>query len=501
MGYLVDYEALTALQKNLNSQCSNWNSSLSDVLSRASTLEHTDHMKGAAADNIKSYIASIHGSIVESFQKLIELHNANYARYKLDYVHSVDTRMGALIDENELEELKIKVDKQRNAAVEVHNAAEYALQQVRDIFPYGLHSVENVDETHRSVSDYISSVDTQIKHLEQRHSSSDFVNTEQLIAKLEAFLNEVSSMQRTFKSGFTEEQLLKIPSFKGLKDAADNVQKELDEKPELPRDVFDEDHLGQYGGDQGAPRLLPLDSEERRALIDKYLENHPEIGELTDAQEAALLARLNSEGCGYVAMANTIFVQYYGYEEEFEKTFGYQMYKENGELNYNILIMDIYSTMDNRTTSGRIDPLRDYDEDVDGPDKDSYSILNDRTGTGTNPELREYYLEEFMKDRGVNVDMKTNVNVTVDNYQELVDSGKQVLISFHNGNLYDENGSEHPIRGGHSMVVTGVTDDGRLIVSSWGKKYYIKPDEVITVTFSDGSTGTTWMKFETVEYD
>ena len=27
------------------------------------------------------------------------------------------------------------------------------------------------------------------------------------------------------------------------------------------------------------------------------------------------------------------------------------------------------------------------------------------------------------------------------------------------------------------MSVTGVTDDGRLIVSSWGKKYYIDPKD------------------------
>ena len=32
--------------------------------------------------------------------------------------------------------------------------------------------------------------------------------------------------------------------------------------------------------------------------------------------------------------------------------------------------------------------------------------------------------------------------------------------------------------GGHWMTITGVTDDGRYIVSSWGKKLYLKPDEL-----------------------
>ena len=29
------------------------------------------------------------------------------------------------------------------------------------------------------------------------------------------------------------------------------------------------------------------------------------------------------------------------------------------------------------------------------------------------------------------------------------------------------------------MTVTGVTEDGRYIVSSWGGKYYIDPDEMV----------------------
>jgi len=28
------------------------------------------------------------------------------------------------------------------------------------------------------------------------------------------------------------------------------------------------------------------------------------------------------------------------------------------------------------------------------------------------------------------------------------------------------------------MTITGTTEDGRYIVSSWGKKYYIKPNEL-----------------------
>jgi len=40
------------------------------------------------------------------------------------------------------------------------------------------------------------------------------------------------------------------------------------------------------------------------------------------------------------------------------------------------------------------------------------------------------------------------------------------------------------------MTVTGITDDGRYIVSSWGKVYYLDP-----------STGTNWLDFEVIDYE
>ena len=56
------------------------------------------------------------------------------------------------------------------------------------------------------------------------------------------------------------------------------------------------------------------------------------------------------------------------------------------------------------------------------------------------------------------------------------------------------------IDGGHAMTVTGVTDDGKLIVSSWGNQYYIDPDEKITFTNSQGKKVTTSMTYSTVKY-
>ena len=102
----------------------------------------------------------------------------------------------------------------------------------------------------------------------------------------------------------------------------------------------------------------------------------------------------------------------------------------------------------------------------------------------------------YLDKHGVSATVDTNQSVTVDNYRQLIEDGKYVTISYRYGNLYNEDGTVGQyIDGGHAMVVTGVTNDGKYIVSSWGKRYYIDPEEVVS---KDGNK--TSMKFNTITY-
>ena len=167
-------------------------------------------------------------------------------------------------------------------------------------------------------------------------------------------------------------------------------------------------------------------------------------------------------------MANTMLMYYTQHPEEWP--FEYPMYDENGNLNYQALTMDIYSRLD--------DPTR----------------------SGTNEEERKRFMEQFLSDHGQDVRINTQVNVTPENFNQLVADGKQVIVSFHDGYMYDTNGNAIMIDGGHAMTVTGVTDDGRLIVSSWGEQYYIDPSRTGTSVNYNGEVLTQDMWFSTIEY-
>lgn len=197
---------------------------------------------------------------------------------------------------------------------------------------------------------------------------------------------------------------------------------------------------GKYGGDQGSPSH---NREQMEEIVRRY---HPKWSKERINKH---LEKLESEGCGYVALVNTIYLIYAGREEEFEKTFGFPMYDEKGNLNYNALITDFYTAKD--------DPFKG----------------------GLNARDQEKLWESYCREHGITVDVK-DVNVNAQNYQEIAKNG-QIIVGVSPVNLYKRraDGSYYQVDdrdGGHAMTVTGVTEDGRLIVSSWGETYYLDSD-------------------------
>lgn len=366
--------------------------------------------------------------------------------------------------------------------------------------------LNDIDEYHKKVIDKnnatkktIENIFTEVKNVDSTYSSifsDDEGVVEQILKYIELMSTIVSPANGSFDStsisiSLNAAYLQLIRKLKEIKYGGV---------------VYNPNNIGHYGGDQGAP--YSASRKEKQEYYDIIQKNNPDV-ELSSEELDQYLYRLNSEGCGYVALVNTIFCYYADDPEGFEKSFGYSMYDDNGQLNYSKLLVDLYSRMDNRDENGKFNEYKDYNSETDGP-KEDYNYLTDTSGSGSSQYVREYYLEKFMEEHGVDVNVKTDVTVTADNYEDIIKSGKQVIIAFRNGYLYNMDGTiydmdrtkpgDQPLDGGHAMTVTGVTDDGKLIVSSWGNQYYIDPNEKITFTNSQGKEVTTSMTYSTVEY-
>lgn len=212
--------------------------------------------------------------------------------------------------------------------------------------------------------------------------------------------------------------------------------------------IFDEDDNATktYGGDQGAP----MDNWDN-PLIQSVLERFPDIKAqyypgMTKREIIAFLKMFNEVGCGYIAAANGIFVQYASRPDEFERIFGFPMYDKNGKWNINalaILLFCQHNSLYSGVYQHKIIPVAE------------------EFGTDSNVECFD------------GVPSKEVV-------EKAFAEGKTVIVNVAPVVLYDAQGEQKgdwTSGGYHAMTVTAVASDGSLTVSSWGNMYTIKASE------------------------
>ena len=286
--------------------------------------------------------------------------------------------------------------------------------------------------------------------------------------------------------------------------------------------TFDDDKSnGTYGGDQGNMAYNKkgmwffgfrwFEDEDLYAFI----RQHSRYQNYSQTQIAKLLDQINSEGCGYVAMVNNIFVEFEGKEDEFERIFGFPMYDKKGKANYDYLIVDFYANTDNKyyldEPMGAValtnDVILEYLGGREDEFRSKYGCDPLIDGRMINPEAQQKILDAYQNSSVATKDVSGTTNYSLENrfrhyldekgvsysteivpggngmsttkIDAYLDSGKNVNISVGDFNLYDESGKAVAKDvGNHWMTVTGTTADGRYIVSSWGNRYYLNPSKL-----------------------
>lgn len=215
--------------------------------------------------------------------------------------------------------------------------------------------------------------------------------------------------------------------------------------------VFDPE--GEYGGNQKSPIKNP---SKYAGIVRKHFPDYD------DKKVEECLRRLETEGCGYVALVNTVFLRFYGEEEKFQKLFRYPMFTRDGKLNFNELLVDFYCATDNHNRQFVFDTIH-YNEDRDYP-----------KGYGTTTTSREWRFESYMRNHNVRVDVR-EIYSSPEVIEMQLRNGP-VIVGVRPSTLYDMHGKvADTTDAGHAVTVTGVTENGLVRVSSWGAEYYIKP--------------------------
>lgn len=293
--------------------------------------------------------------------------------------------------------------------------------------------------------------------------------------------------------------------------------KEKNGHENLPKNSALFDDQGGYGGDQGdlehnqrGVQFLWWRLFENEELYD-FVRTREGYENYNNSQIDDLFKRINLEGCGYVAIVNSILLQYESNPDEFERVFGFSMFDESGEFNFDRLIIDFYCSTDNQyyldeeqglnalvydvlnsykdhpqdfVNRYGVNPFTDenhYNTEAMQAVLDEYQDLHVTTydSSGTTVCSLENRVKHYLSQKSVYTSCSVYGSMTATEVAKELNKGKCVNLLTSNFNLYDSKGSiVSEDVGGHWMTVTDVTDDGNLVVSSWGKKFYIHQNEL-----------------------
>lgn len=207
---------------------------------------------------------------------------------------------------------------------------------------------DKLPQVQKSLTDLQVQIDTVIKNLNTdslrvhvtsklQRMSQDVGALSEHIQVLHTSLTEILDCYEKTESGLTGG----LETEKKNNDSASSKENDTPGGYSVDSIVFDDD--GSYGGDQGnMNQVYKWDPIRCWELLDYLREYYPKMSIF---KAFGYFSHLNNVGCGYVALANSIFLEYEGRPDEFERVFGYPMFN-HGDLNYDRLILDIYATTD-----------------------------------------------------------------------------------------------------------------------------------------------------------
>lgn len=230
MGYTVDFDGLDTLYADLRGNVDDWAEKLAKLSEKSTALAESDNMSGQWADGIKSYLRSVHGTIIPLFQQLIALLNYNCLIYKRDYQTNIDTDLHAHIRSEELDSIRLQIEEKKRLAERIDGEVGYILTRVRDIFTLRYQDCESVSQAHQQTISFLIKLNESIMQLEQRHEAADFTAVDEMISALRSFIAEMQGQSRLFKTDFSMTALTAVTSFQQVYNAHLAVSNELEEK-------------------------------------------------------------------------------------------------------------------------------------------------------------------------------------------------------------------------------------------------------------------------------
>ena len=544
MGKFYDAEKTNEYFEQMDGAIASYAEQANAVLSSFATFAGDDEQKGEQAEAVKELVGTGEKNLVDRMIDIQQQISEAGAHIRESFETGVDAAPDALIEEDTL----LQIEDSFKGYYKTYDDLGTQIEDIATILQskfgeYATFERPDFESGREAFKDFCGGAAAGGFLQECMEKLEDFDVTETaylhglgLDKQLEEFVASVRQSSNVMMSFQKLDPILQqyILMNMGRELSRENGLQELHREGDASDGVtltFDDDPSnGTYGADQGNMRSNRAGFQflfwricEDEAFFE-FIKDHDGYEEYSTSQIVQLMEQINSEGCGYVAVVNVVYVEYEGREAEFEEKFGFPMYNDKGVANYDYLLADFYLSTDDKyylngpkgTNALVNDIIYDYKEMPDGEKifEEEYGVPLLGDDGKTNPQARQAVIDAYEDEEvveyessGTNIYSRENRTVhyfeehgitdyyiggreyeealSTDEIDTVMGAGQNVIIGATGFNLYDEDGNVmHEDVGAHAMVLTGTTDDGRYIVSSWGEKYYMNPDELDDVRYN-----------------
>ena len=113
MGFRVEYEALSNLNKDIKKNKNLWCDGISPLNTALEKISESDMIEGELAKGIEGYFDTVHKQLLQSIDTLVKLHEGNFALLYSDF-RVIDSDKFARIESKELNSIKDDIKSYRN---------------------------------------------------------------------------------------------------------------------------------------------------------------------------------------------------------------------------------------------------------------------------------------------------------------------------------------------------------------------------------------------------
>ena len=234
MGYKIQFEDITNVQREISNSVSIWNKSINKLLKAIKNFSDDSSLKGETMDSIKVYLCEVHGTLLVSMQNLLQDYAYSFLLYKDGY-YNIDSDSKAKFSEQTFVNLRKELSDSRNNFANQIDLLISTKNKVSDLISYSGNSHDTMIANYNFLISGLDTINNRIIAYEKLHQSQDLKLFKELLVSTRNFMENYSNKARDISS-YQSGDLAKIDFAKDLAVAFENSNRYLSNR----RDIIEE---------------------------------------------------------------------------------------------------------------------------------------------------------------------------------------------------------------------------------------------------------------------